>query len=265
LANKHPYIAFEHGTLREIPFEKSAIGRLTALAYKKADLVYITNADNIEAAKKLGLNNYISIPHPFDNYWHQQNKGLKRDKNEFIIFCPVRHDWSVKGINLYIKTAPEIIKKSKKKITYIFLEWGMETQKSKNLIKQLKIEDSIQWLQPLPRSEFAYWLAKSDIVLDQLILPSMGGITAEAMQASKPVIVSYRHETNKWMFPEKPPIVGTYNETDIVHNIIKLINSPKLVRQIGAKGEKWFKKYHSKEIVTQKLISSYNKLLNSQK
>lgn len=141
----------------------------------------------------------------------------------------------------------------------------METEKSKNLIKKLKLEDSVQWLQPLPRSEFAYWLAKADIVLDQLILPSMGGITAEALQAGKPVIVSYKHKVNKWMFPTKPPIVETHSDRDIVKNIMKLIDNPKLAQKISEEGQEWFKKYHSKEIVTDKLIASYEKLLKANK
>lgn len=173
----------------------------------------------------------------------------------------MRHDWSIKGIDLYILTLPEIIAKTNKIIKVIFIEWGMDVDKSKNLIKKFHIEENVQWLAPLPRHQFIYWLHKSDIVLDQLILPSMGGITAEAMQAGKPVLASYQHSSNKWMFPNKPPIIYTRNKEDIVRNIKHLLKNPKYANKIGKEGEEWFKKYHSKKIVTEKLIRSYEKLL----
>jgi len=59
-----PYVAFEHGTLRHIPFNEDFIGVATKLAYQNADKVLITNCDNIKAAKKLGLENYVFLPHP---------------------------------------------------------------------------------------------------------------------------------------------------------------------------------------------------------
>ena len=260
-ADKHPYIAFEHGTIREIPFENSAIGRLTALAYRKADLVFITNADNLEAVKKLGLKNYLALPHPLDNFWHLKFRNVSKDKNQKILFCPVRHDWKIKGIDLYIHALPKIVKKTHSKIKLIFLEWGMDVEKSKNLIRKLHLEKNILWLKPLPRHQFIYWFHKSAIVLDQLILPSMGGITAEAMQAGKPVLTSYKHETNKWMFPEKPPILEVHTKKEIVDSILKLLNNPELAQKIGKSGQKWFAKYHSKQKVKEILISNYLKLL----
>jgi glycosyltransferase involved in cell wall biosynthesis len=262
LAGKRPYIAFEHGTLRDIPFEKSAVGRLTALAYRKADLVFLTNSDSIKAVKKLGIKNYVVTPHPLDDYWHKKYSYLTKEKKKnYILFCPARHDWKIKGIDLYIQALPEITKIIPE-VKLIFLEWGMDVLESKELIKKLKVEGSVQWLQPLPRHKLAYWLAKADIVLDQLILPAMGGIAPEAMQAGKPLLMSYKHDVSKWMFAEQPPLVLTYTKEDIIKNIIKLHKNPKLAKKIGKEGQDWFKKYYSKQVVKNILIENYRKLFN---
>ena len=61
-----PLVAFEHGTMRDFPFEDSAHGRWISLAYKKARKVVITNADSILSARKMGLDNVVFIPHPVD-------------------------------------------------------------------------------------------------------------------------------------------------------------------------------------------------------
>lgn len=262
LAKKRPYIAFEHGTLRDIPFEKNAVGRLTALAYTKADLVFLTNSDSIDAIKKLGIKNYAVIPHPLDDYWHKKYSYLSKEKRKnYILFCPTRHDWKIKGIDLYIQALPEIVKIIPE-IKLIFLEWGMDVSESKKLIKKLKVEKYVQWLQPLPRHKLAYWLAKADIVLDQLILPAMGGIAPEAMQASKPLLMSYKHNVSKWMFAGQPPLVLTYTKEDIIENITKLYKNPKLAKKIGKDGQEWFKTYYSKQVVKNILIKNYQNLFN---
>jgi glycosyltransferase involved in cell wall biosynthesis len=266
LAGKHPYIAFEHGTIRDLPFENSSIGRLTALAYRKADLVFITNSDNLAAAKKLGLTNYAAIPHPVIEKWHNQFrlKALEDRKKykEKILFCPVRHDWEVKGTNLYIEAMPEIFKRSKYPLRFVMVEWGENLNKSKKLLKDIGFEKKVIWEKAMPRWKLAYWMEMADIVLDQLILPAMGATAPEAMLAAKPVIASYRHEICKWMYPVKPPIVTAYNKEEVTENIIFLLNNPAKAKKIGEAGQKWFKRYHSVEILSKKTLANYHRVLS---
>ncbi|MDX6424318.1 MAG: hypothetical protein QOI67_1789, partial [Gaiellaceae bacterium] len=63
---ERPFVAYEHGTLRELPFEDSSRGRLLSLAYRRASRVIITNADVISSAHRLGLENTTFVPHPVD-------------------------------------------------------------------------------------------------------------------------------------------------------------------------------------------------------
>ena len=61
-----PYIAFEHATMRTLPFENTLQGRLLALGYQLAEACIITNPDVLGSAKRLGLRHYRFIPHPVD-------------------------------------------------------------------------------------------------------------------------------------------------------------------------------------------------------
>ena len=67
--NGKTYAAYEHGTIRSIPFQNNDIGRLTKYAYENAKVVMITNADYIYAKKRLEFNtqNIVYIPHGFDD------------------------------------------------------------------------------------------------------------------------------------------------------------------------------------------------------
>lgn len=57
---ERPFIAYEHGTMRELPYENTWRGRLLALSYRLAARVVITNADVIASARRLGLENTVS-------------------------------------------------------------------------------------------------------------------------------------------------------------------------------------------------------------
>ncbi len=264
LANKHPYVAYEHGTIRDIPFEKSSLGRLTALAYRKADLVFVTNADNLLATKKLGLKNFVGIPHPINDFWHLRYRKNK-DKNIIkTLFCPLRHDWKIKGVNFYINALPKIAQVLKIPFKIVFIEWGMETTKSKKLIEKLEVEKYVQWIKPLPRHLLADWMEKADIICDQIALPHMGGTAPEGMLAGKPVLMSYKPESTDWMHP-RAPIISVFNTADILKEIKSLLTNPQKAKKIGKEGQKWFYKHYSKKVVLNRLIKSYDRLLKKDK
>ena len=55
LTGRSPFVAFEHGTMRELPFQDDWYGRLLSLAYRRAGKVIITNPDVVASAHRLGL------------------------------------------------------------------------------------------------------------------------------------------------------------------------------------------------------------------
>ncbi len=95
-----PFVAFEHSTMRSIPFEDTVQGRLLALAYKTADYCVITNPDVVASARRLGLERYRFIPHPLDETKYTPAETplraeiLPQTGASLIFLCPTRHEWS---------------------------------------------------------------------------------------------------------------------------------------------------------------------------
>ena len=89
-----PFVAYEHGTMREFPFENSSRGRLYALSLKKAEKVLISNADCNLSAERLGLDNYAYIPHIIDDELFKPEESVLREKLkqetgcDFILVAP---------------------------------------------------------------------------------------------------------------------------------------------------------------------------------
>jgi len=147
------YIAFEHGTLRNLPFQNDDIGLRTLLSYKYANGVIITNADNIKSAKKLKLTNYMFIPHPINEDPIERidtnniENLYKKYDTDFIVFHPSRQHWEdirhpdwEKGNDIYTRGFAKFVKDVNPKAKSIFVSWGQKVEESKQLIKHLGID-----------------------------------------------------------------------------------------------------------------------------
>src|SRR5262249_12918002 len=94
-----PYFAYEHGTIREIPFEDSVRGRLCALTYRNAEAVFVTNIDNLASARRLGIDEQriVPLPHAVDSLKLAEFANAYRDLHPpegFLrVFAPARQDW----------------------------------------------------------------------------------------------------------------------------------------------------------------------------
>ncbi len=101
LLTQNNYFAFEHGTLRSIPFENNSTGKLAALAFNSARHIYVTNSDCMQNAQKLSGNSLTFIPHPYNEDRIQKVNGFQNLRKKvlndlgvkYILFFPTRHDW----------------------------------------------------------------------------------------------------------------------------------------------------------------------------
>lgn len=271
------YIAFEHGTIRNLPFQNNDLGLQALLAYKYADSVIITNADNIQAAKKLGLKNYMFIPHPinesplkllstmdFDNLYEKYN-------TDFIAFHPSRQHWEKdirhpdweKGNDIFIEGFAKFVKEVNPKAKSIFIEWGQKVEESKELIKELRIEDNIIWIKPMHNYAMIRVILSSDVVADQFYLGSFGGITPKAMMYGKPAMLYLNESLHNWCFDELPPVLNTATSDDVFAELTKLYTDKNFVKKISFDSKEWYMKYHSNELIKDRLVDMIHKVLNS--
>ncbi len=82
------------------------------------------------------------------------------------------------------------------------------------------------------------------------------------MSCSKPVVISFKHESVAWCFKEAPPLVSAFNEEEVCEKIRLLSNDKELCEDIGKKGREWILKYHSSDLVANRLIDVYRDALS---
>lgn len=274
LAGKRPYVAFEHGTLRDRPdvgwsfkgpFYPNALGRLTALSYALADWVFITNADCRSSAERLRLPRYTALPHPFDEQAFVPDpeavRGIRdRLGVDHLFLCPIRHDWEEKGTDRYIRALPALAAQLPGRWKACFMNWGKETERSKALVRELGVERYVEWVGPFARVAFARWIGAADVIWDQLMYASFSGLGPRAMAAGTPVVAAYADEGLAWMFPEPAPILAAQTVDDVVRQTLRAV-APGFGSEYQAEARQWIAKYHSGALGTAKLLEAYEKVI----
>ena len=280
LLNKKPYIAYEHGTIRDIPFENSPVGRLTALAYAEADVVYLTNADSLARINDLKIEKYVCGLHGFDpdkiNLRIKQafNENQKNpipfiDKEIKYFFGPARQHWSsgstswCKGNDLVIKAVASLSKKLPDKFKVIFVEWGAEVDLSKQLINDLGIANYFIWVPPMKKADLLRTYTLVDGIIDQFLIPCIGSITAEAIAiGSAPVITLLDDENMKQFYGETIPLFNCSTANEIEIAMTTIITNPEESSTIAKNAHKWFLNHHDGENLKRTLIEAVCESLN---
>lgn len=265
--NGCPYVAYEHGTMRDIPFENSSRGRLLTVAYKRAGKIIITNPDVIAAAQRLRLSQYQFVPHPVDETKYRPcptplRNQLRHDHQaDLILFAPSRHNWGLKGNDCLIRAFARYAKSCAQKAVLIFTRWGQEVDRSEQLVNELGLNSRVVWTAPLNKRKLIHYYNASDIVLDQFTIGTFGTVTPEAMACGKPVILCFNREVHEWCYPEMPPVVNARSEDDIFQRLHELGADACHRKQLGTASRAWIIKHHGWELVADRQIAIYRELL----
>ena len=263
-----PYLALEHGTLRNIPFMGGIMGFLTRACYENAEGALITNCDGNVHADRLGLDNYYYVPHPTqeDHYDQHGSARLLRERIEetrdtdFIVFAPARQHWRTwrddswdKGNDLLIRGFAKLVKTDAPKALLIMVEAGKTLEESKELIADLGITERVMWIPVQPHRPFIRYMMASDVVCDQFNNGSFGGIPPKAMMCKKPVMTNIEVPMHDWCFPELPPFLYAAETDEIYDQLRKVYLDPEYRQDVGQEGYDWYYKYYSNEVFYQAL------------
>lgn len=263
LAGRVPYVAFEHGTIRNIPFQPTTQGRLCALTYYQANVSFITNCDNNIAAEKLKLPNYKWVPHPINEDAHPTTEPERvrqeiREKlqSDFVVFHPSRHHWSAarntdwdKGNDILIEGFARFVREVNPRAGAVFVNWGLTLADSKALIAKLGIEKNILWISPQPTPRMNAYIQASDALADQFCIGTFGGIMPKGLLFGTPNLIYLDEAVHQWCLPEFPPILNTRTPDEVFNGLKRLYEEPEFARQIAESGIEWYARHHSSQVV----------------
>jgi glycosyltransferase involved in cell wall biosynthesis len=249
VTGKRPYVAFEHGTLRDFTLGDSALHRLNALAYRLSDHVFITNGDCLAFAERLGIEHYTPMVHPVDVEQHASDQGDEPQRirrtlgGRVLLFCPLRHDWAIKGTDVHLHALPLILEEHGEDVVLALCDWGAETTASRALLSKLGCSDNVAWLPPLNRIELIRHMKAADVVLDQMALPHFGATAPQALAAGTPVIMSYRPESTAWIVEEPAPILAASDAPGVAEAVTTALE-PGWRADFAERAREWVRRHH---------------------
>lgn len=259
-----PYVAEATGSdLRELAFTGSMKGILMKRAFLGTRVVIFEDIDLLHSVQALGIKNsvYLPIPVDADKFRPERVKELRSSLGfENIIFQPTGQRWKIKGNDKLIIAFAELLK-NHKDILLILAEWGSDVDGAKELIRKLSISDNVLFVKPMVHSELVKYYNASDIVTDQFLIGSFGTVSLEAMSCGKPVITCLDKDILSSLGIENPPIMEAKTISEIYQMLRILVEDKKLRLETGRKSREWILKYHSLNVIGDKLINIYEKFI----
>ncbi len=268
LTGKRPYIGFEHGTLRDIPFMPTQVGRTAALGYALADGVLITNGDCLKSVPKLQIRHYAPMLHPVDERdYDRVEKDTARLHDQlgvrYIFLCTLRHDWQVKGADVYLRALPNLAKALGRTFKVLMTTWGAQVDESKKLVEASNVSDLVHWIEPQPRRALIRLQKSVDAMFDQVALPCFGATAPEAIAAGVPVLMSYDPPSTSWIVSEPAPILPVWTTDDVVEQTQTAID-PDWREEYRQRAKRWFREQHSAKRVVEDHLAMYAQVLSRQ-
>ena len=270
LVSNVPYFAFEHGTLRTIPYNDSAQGRLTSIAYRMAQHVFVTNFDCVASAEKLAHGRFTVINHPYDENhgmtvlgWEKTRSDLLHElDSDFLFFHPTRHDWvegtghADKGNDVFLRAFCSL-RDSGARVGLVCCLWGSNVEESKALLDERGCASYVRWVAPLAIIPFERMCLGADIVVDQFKLGAFGGVVFKAMAVGTPILTYLDESLLSGQYSERPPVVNCRTTEEIVAKMKTIIASSEQLADIAKCSREWMIRFHSKLTTVNKQIDQF--------
>jgi glycosyltransferase involved in cell wall biosynthesis len=257
LMNGHKaFASYEHGTLRELPFEDSLSGLMCRIAYTHSPAVFITNTDVLPSVERLGLDagKVHNLPHAFDDRklmnWRDAHPELAPPAEEVVFFSPTRQHWRddnpslTKGNDIMLRAAGALWAEGRR-FRLMMVEWGQDIAATRALIDELGFAEAVTWVPPMGKQDLWRTYCQSHAVLDQFILPALGGVGFETLTLGCRLITRTDQPTLARFFGAAPPVLPAASVEEVAASMRAVLDDPQDMAGIGQAGRDWIDQWHS--------------------
>jgi glycosyltransferase involved in cell wall biosynthesis len=266
------FVAYEHGTIRLIPFEDTRRGRLCRFVYQEAPKAFITNTDVLPSADRIPIphDRRVLTPHAFNdaplNAFALSHPPVPRAPGPLHFFSPTRHHWRngdtswLKGNDVFLRAAGRFVAQTcPLRITLV--EWGPEVADSKALIEELGLTPHVTWVPTLNRRQLWSAYRDCDCVVDQFAIPALGGVGYEALTLGARVLTWLDEPALATFFGEAPPILNAGTVSEAQAAIQAIVDDPDDSAGLKQRARAWAQTYHSTQRILDLEFAAYHELL----
>lgn len=223
--------------------------------YTNEDIEHFLDKMKIKGKRIVSNALYIYLPqYKKENFQKQEVYKTAMDiraKYDFIVFHQCRHVWrpireelQYKGNDLLIKSYAAFVKKNPdSKCLLILFEYGWDFNESKDMVKELGIEDKVLWLPRMLRKDIMVWLSIADLCVGELGRSFLAyGSVYEDLALKKPFIGYRRDELYLKFHSTLYPMVSTNSVDTLIHTFEDFAGNKGKYEKMGIEAHEWLVK-----------------------
>lgn len=176
--------------------------------------------------------------------------NLRHYDHRFVVYFPTRQISELKGIRPILEGFKAFTEEVDETIMFVS-KYGRDVPYTRYLIEHLGLQKHAEFIDIVPKQQFAQNLNKADVIIDQIIVGAIGGVTVQAMACEKPVIVNANQKWYKKHYEEVP----IFNAVDSV-GVFDALRIAYIFRNAGTMklSRKFILKYHEYNKVAERLV-----------
>lgn len=229
---RRPYVAFEHGTLRDWALGPSPRQKRTLRGFQQAQMVLISNHDVLadNAVDRLGLGPSVFSAHPISEDSLESNRRQRKQliakcNAQPVILCPARHTWGqsrhgAKGTELLVESVIMLARRHPE-LKFHFVRWGQDVARSERAIRDAGLDANVIWSETMTRPLLREKMAEAVCVIDQFRAPAFGAIGTDAMAIGTPLLTRSNKDVESRIFGFSSP---AFDITDVASCVSQVEN-----------------------------------------
>jgi glycosyltransferase involved in cell wall biosynthesis len=266
------FTAYEHGTIRAIPFEDDTQGRLCNLTYRCAPRVFVTNTDVLPSVARLQIpaERVVRLPHALDDEklraFRDGHPHLEPPAGPPVFLSPTRHHWArgtlswLKGNDVFLRAAARLAEAGCA-FSIVLVEWGAEVDDSKALIAELGLSARVRWVPMMSKKSLWTAYCRAHAVVDQFAIPALGGVGMEALALGRRLITRLDEPTLAGFFGACPPVLNAATQDEVERAMRRVLDDPQDRDGLGAAGRGWIETYHSAARIVALQVRAYREIV----
>jgi len=181
------------------------------------------------------------------SHWGHEFQRI-RESCTFMVVAHGRHVWgphsdpSVKGNDILLAGWSLFLKQiGSLPVKLVLLEYGRDVPRSRQLVRQLGIESSVEWLPMMLRKDLMPGLLLADAVAGEFVHSwDCGGVIYEALVAQKPLVM-HRAKVADTAEPSVLfPVFQASAPEEVASQLLVLAKEPEIGRAAGKVGYDWY-------------------------
>ena len=135
---------------------------------------------------------------------------------------------------------------------------------SKALIDELGLSSKVEWVPTMSKTELWKYYCSCHAVVDQFVVPALGGVGFESMVLGRRLITAINREQTTLFFGEAPPCLDAITVNECAARMREVIEDPLDTKGRGQAARQWMATYHSAERIVALQSKAYEALLSGQ-